>query len=161
MSPHDPEVVDAPEAMKRAVDLGNDHEEPHNAKLGPDGYFTGFFHKDYEGKFAQQRHHHKRRHHTRDNSMVQIKDHDNDSDDIPTSYEADGVHALPQDGQSDYDLVQTDSDITAPPKKDEKKDWGGYFQHQANQALDEQNKLSEDMEVMYTQEEEENSYEFV
>ena len=61
MSPHDPEVADAPEDMKRAGDLGNDHEELHNAKLGPDGYYTGFFHKDFEGKFAQQRHHHHRR----------------------------------------------------------------------------------------------------
>jgi hypothetical protein len=43
-SPHDPEVVYAPEDMKR---VGNDHEELHNAKLGPDGYFTGFFHKDH------------------------------------------------------------------------------------------------------------------
>ena len=107
LSPHDTEVVDAPEDMKR---VANDHEELHNAKLGPDGYFDGFFHKDFEGKFAQQRHHHKRNHY-RDNSMVQIKDHDNDSDDIPTSYEADGAHAFPQEGQSDYDLVQTDSDI--------------------------------------------------
>jgi len=43
-SPHDPEVVDAPEDMKR---VGNDHEDLHNAKLAPDGYFTGFYHQDY------------------------------------------------------------------------------------------------------------------
>jgi len=43
-SPHDPDVADAPEDMKR---VGNDHEELHNAKLGPEGYFDGFFHKDH------------------------------------------------------------------------------------------------------------------
>jgi hypothetical protein len=50
-SPHDPEVVDAPEDMKR---VGNDHEDLHNAKLAPEGYFTGFFHKDYEGNYVQR-----------------------------------------------------------------------------------------------------------
>ncbi len=43
-SPYDPDVVDAPEDMHR---VGNDHEELHNAKLSPDGYYDGFFHKDY------------------------------------------------------------------------------------------------------------------
>lgn len=122
-SPHDPEVVDAPEDMKR---VGNDHEELHNAKLSPDGYFNGFFHKDYEGNYAQQRHHRHRNAHYNDNSMVQIKDHDNDSDDIPTSYEADGAHAIPQEGQSDYDLVQTGAQI-ADNKPVEKKEWGAYL----------------------------------
>jgi len=51
-SPHDPDVVDAPEDMKRSGPLGNDHEELHNAKLSPDGYYNGFHHKDYEGKFV-------------------------------------------------------------------------------------------------------------
>lgn len=75
--------------------------------------------------------------------MVQIKDHENDDDDIPTSYEADGAHAHYQEGQSDYDLVQTDADIQEPSKKGEKKegDWKGYFNHKANEALDEQNKI--------------------
>lgn len=41
--------------------------------------------------------------------MIQIKDHDNDSDDIPYSYEADGARAIPREGQSDYDLIQTQS----------------------------------------------------
>ena len=41
---YDPEVVDAPEDMPR---VGNDHETLHNGKLSPDGYYTGFFHKDY------------------------------------------------------------------------------------------------------------------
>ena len=54
-SPHDPDVVDAPEDMKR---VGNDHEELHNAKLSPDGYYNGFFHKDFEGNYAQKRSHH-------------------------------------------------------------------------------------------------------
>jgi hypothetical protein len=43
-------VTDAPEDMKR---VGNDHEHLHNAKLSPDGYYNGFHHKDFEGKFAQ------------------------------------------------------------------------------------------------------------
>ena len=51
-SPHDPEVVDAPEDMKR---VANDHEELHNSKLSPDGYYTGFFHKDFEGNYSQKR----------------------------------------------------------------------------------------------------------
>ena len=50
-SPHDPEVVDAPEDMKR---VGNDHEALHNAKLSSDGYYDGFTHKDYEGKYAAE-----------------------------------------------------------------------------------------------------------
>lgn len=60
-SPHDPDVVDAPEDMKR---VGNDHEELHNAKLSPDGYYDGFFHKDFEGNYAQKKSTH---HHVRDN----------------------------------------------------------------------------------------------
>jgi len=35
--------------MKR---FGNDHHPLHNAKLNPDGYYTGFFHKDYQGLYA-------------------------------------------------------------------------------------------------------------
>ena len=95
--------------------------------------------------------------------MVQIKDHDNDDDDIPTSYEADGLHALPQENQSDYDLVQTKAEIRnkKESKVDEKKQWGDYLQHQANQALEEQSKINEDMELLYKQEEDANSYEFV
>jgi len=44
LSPHDPDVVDAPEDMPR---VGNDHQKLHNAKLSPDGYYNGWFHKDY------------------------------------------------------------------------------------------------------------------
>ena len=51
-SPHDPDVVDAPEDIKR---VENDHEELHNAKLSPDGYYNGFHHKDFEGNYAQRR----------------------------------------------------------------------------------------------------------
>lgn len=54
---YDPDVADAPEDIKR---VGNDHEELHNAKLSPDGYYDGFFHKDYQGNYAQ----HRKRHHT-------------------------------------------------------------------------------------------------
>ena len=41
---YDPDVADAPEDMPR---VANDHEELHNAKLSPEGYYDGFFHKDY------------------------------------------------------------------------------------------------------------------
>jgi len=49
VSPHDQEVVDAPEDIKR---VGNDHEALHNAKLSPNGYYNGFFHKDFQGNYA-------------------------------------------------------------------------------------------------------------
>ena len=54
---YDPDVVDAPEDLPR---VGNDHEALSNAKLSPNGYYDGFFHKDFEGNFAQRRsrHHH-------------------------------------------------------------------------------------------------------
>lgn len=80
LSPHDPDVVDAPEDMPR---VGNDHESLHNAKLSPNGYYTGFFHKDYQGNYAQ----HKNSkaippHSISADSFVQY-DHENDTDDIP------------------------------------------------------------------------------
>jgi len=50
--PHDDEVADAPEDIPR---VGNDHQALHNAKLSPDGYHNGFYHKDFEGKFAQKK----------------------------------------------------------------------------------------------------------
>lgn len=66
--------------MKR---VGNDHELLHNAKLSPDGYYNGFHHKDFEGKFAQKSNRNslaQRKHHGR--SMVQLSDHENDADDV-------------------------------------------------------------------------------
>lgn len=77
--------------------------------------------------------------------MIQIKDHDNDDDDIPYSYEADGARAVPKENQSDYDLVQTNSHIRF---KDEeiKPEWGAYMQHQANLVLEDQKKINDQME---------------
>ena len=49
---YDPDVVDAPEDLPR---VGNDHEALSNAKLSPTGYYDGFFHKDFEGKYVQMR----------------------------------------------------------------------------------------------------------
>ena len=49
LSPYDPDVVDAPEDMPR---VGNDHEALYNSHLSPEGYYTGFFHKDYQGNYA-------------------------------------------------------------------------------------------------------------
>jgi hypothetical protein len=80
-TPYDPEVVDAPEDLPR---VGNDHEALSNAKLSPEGYYNGFFHKDFEGNYAQkkrmaaaQRHHH---HHPQ-RQYVQF-DHNQDDDDF-------------------------------------------------------------------------------
>lgn len=91
--------------------------------------------------------------------MVQIKDHDNDSDDIPYSYEADGARALPREGQSDYDLVQTKDQIRM--KDGDYKDWSDYVQHQSNVVLEDQKKINDNMEQIYAQEEDQGSYEFV
>jgi len=137
--------------MKR---VGNDHEELHNAKISPDGYYTGFFHKDYEGNYVQKH----RRHHYRDNSMVQVSDHDNDSDDIPYSYEADGAKAMPNE-KSDFDLVQTDAKIRESDPNS--KEWGAYFNHKSNQVLTDIQQKNEEMERVYAQEEDEGSYEYV
>jgi hypothetical protein len=81
VSPHDSDVVDAPEDMKR---VGNDHEELHNAKLAPDGYYNGFHHKDYEGNYSQKKSHarHHKGHRLHRNTMVQIGDHEKDTDDM-------------------------------------------------------------------------------
>ena len=45
-------VADAPEDIKR-IEGKNDHEPLHNAKLSPTGYYTGWFHKDYQGLYGQ------------------------------------------------------------------------------------------------------------
>jgi hypothetical protein len=85
VQPYDAEVADAPEDMKR---VGNDHEELHNAKLAPDGYYTGFYHKDYKGNYAQVARFHNMGHkmsqrgrHAADKNMIQYRE--NDTDDIP------------------------------------------------------------------------------
>ena len=64
--------------------------------------------------------------------MVQVADHDNDSDDIPYSYEADGARAMPTE-KSDFDLVQTDANIRESGA--DSKEWGAYFNHKSNQVL--------------------------
>lgn len=51
VSPHDPDVADAPEDMTR---VGNDHTPLHNAKLSPVGYYNGWFHKDSFGNYVQK-----------------------------------------------------------------------------------------------------------
>lgn len=83
-SPFDPDVADAPEDIKR---LGNDHHPLSNAKLSPNGYYNGFFHKDFQGNYAQKssrtlskKHH---RNHPQRHMAVQLSDHDNDTDDFP------------------------------------------------------------------------------
>lgn len=99
VSPHDHEVVDAPEDMTPAGPSGNDHNEFHNAKLSPDGYFKGFFHQDAFGKFnhnseygmaQRQRHHQLRRvvptsyQTLMDDRSYVSYEHENDTDDLPS-----------------------------------------------------------------------------
>lgn len=57
--------------------------------------------------------------------MIQIQDHENDDDDIPYSYEADGAHAVPKDGQSDFDLLQTGASLKT--SDGDSKDWSAYL----------------------------------
>jgi hypothetical protein len=133
-SPYDPDVVDAPEDIKR---VGNDHTPLHNAKLAPKGYYTGFFHKDYKGMYAQK---HSRKH-RKDQELVQY-DHEFDTDDIP-------------DGQ-DPVLAQRGS---AAEKMQEQKEWEDYFQAAGRAAKEEQDAIN--MDNVYQQEEDEMSYEFV
>lgn len=114
-SPYDPDVADAPEDMKR---VGNDHESLHNAKLAPDGYFNGFFHKDFQGNYAQKKSHNMRRHHhhrlPQRQMAVQVGDHENDTDDIPQQIDEfvqvkdhkNDTEDVPED---DDDLVQLKS----------------------------------------------------
>jgi hypothetical protein len=107
-SPYDDTVADAPEDMPR---VGNDHEALHNAKLSPDGYYDGFFHKDYQGNYAQRHRHHKKHNKRRLNRgrFVQMKDHKMDTDDIVP--EADWVqHKFEHNNDTD-DVVVEFSDM--------------------------------------------------
>ena len=83
LSPYDPDVADAPEDLGR---VGNDHQPLSNAKLSPDGYYNGFYHKDYQGNYVQNR-----RvtvpHSISADAFVQVRDHQNDTDDIPEDLE--------------------------------------------------------------------------
>jgi hypothetical protein len=90
---YDPNVADAPEDMPRTGELNNEHEELHNAKLSPEGYYNGMFHTDAKGHYldykemAQKKHHKKsKRHHARKHPrFVQINnkfDHEHDTDDV-------------------------------------------------------------------------------
>lgn len=133
-SPYDPDVVDAPEDMKR---VGNDHEALHNAKLSPNGYYNGFHHKDFEGKYAQKRNLAQRRsghHHMRHHQNVQVSQHDNDTDDL-----VEDVDFLAYDHENDTDDIPADMDPALVQKK------GGFQDKLAKDAewnayIDEQNK---------------------
>ena len=81
-SPYDPDVDDAPEDLKR---VANDHEPLVNPKLSPTGYYNGFFHKDYQGNYAQhnvQRSH--KKHHKLAESTLVAFNHENDTEDVPS-----------------------------------------------------------------------------
>lgn len=111
-SPYDPDVADAPEDIKR---VDNDHEELHNAKLSPDGYYTGYFHKDFEGKYAQVKNKHHKKHHGNPKvgnnkaRFVQLNDHRKDTEDIVENEE--WVQASDHDNDSD-DVVEEFSDTS-------------------------------------------------
>lgn len=113
---YDPNVADAPEDMPR---VGNDHEEYHNAKLSPDGYYTAWFHKDHEGNYAQVKHHHKKnkRHHAKKHQkFVQINnqakfDHEHDTDDVVEEF-SDETKVQTADHEKDSDdVVEEFSDM--------------------------------------------------
>jgi len=112
-SPYDPDVADAPEDIKR---VDNDHEEYHNAKLSPDGYYTGWFHKDYQGNYAQKKHsrHHKTRHqkthHGKHPRYIQLKDHTKDTDDVVEDDFDFVQHRFDHENDSD-DVVEEFSDV--------------------------------------------------
>mmetsp|Transcript_38178 Transcript_38178/g.58236 ORF Transcript_38178/g.58236 Transcript_38178/m.58236 type:complete len:152 (+) Transcript_38178:181-636(+) len=141
VSPHDPEVVDAPEDMKR---VANDHESLHNAKLSPDGYYNGFHHKDFQGNYVQKaKKHHKKHHHHPRREYVQLGyDHENDTEDIPEGLEP--IH------------VQRGS---AQQKLDDANAWSRYFNNAAVQVHNQQNE--DEWDRMYAQEEDEKSFEYV
>lgn len=64
--------------------VGNDHEELHNSKLAPDGYYNGFHFKDYNGNYVQQQKkvmRQKKHHHHHPRQFVQYN-HSNDEDDF-------------------------------------------------------------------------------
>jgi hypothetical protein len=92
---YDPDVADAPEDLPR---VGNDHEALTNAKLSPTGYYTGFFHKDYQGNYVQKgrrtimkkQHHH---HHRPNKRYVQFN-HDQDADDFLSDKELRSVERM-------------------------------------------------------------------
>jgi len=112
---YDPNVVDAPEDMPR---VGNDHEELHNAKLSPDGYYTAWFHKDHEGNYAQAKHHKKsKRHHAKKHPKLiqtnnQISDHERDTDDVVEEFSDDTKVQTRFDHEMDSDdVVEEFSDM--------------------------------------------------
>ena len=141
---YDPDVVDAPEDLPR---VGNDHQELSNAKLSPDGYYNGFFHKDYQGNYAQQsrkalkaRKHH---HHHPHRQYVQF-DHDNDEEDYLYDNELRAVERM-ENGEEDdetnvqfnHELDTEDIDLNMPAPKmrggarqrmAEDAEWEAFFQ---------------------------------
>ena len=117
LSPYDPNVADAPEDIKR---VGNDHEELHNAKLSPDGYYDGFFHKDHEGNYAQRKHHHKKgkKHHAKKHArFLQLHNqgkfnHEHDTDDVVEEFSDDTNVQSHFDHEKDTDdVVEEFSDM--------------------------------------------------
>lgn len=138
-SPYDPEVGDAPEDLKR---VGNDHTPLVNPKLSPTGYYNGFFHKDYQGKYAQQRSSHHKKHHHHDHTHLLTDDHRNDTDDIV------------EDGRM-VQLTDHENDTEDMP--------AGLDPYQLMQVklVEDQKKSAQKWEDEYQKKEEEESFEFV
>jgi hypothetical protein len=116
--------------MKR---VGNDHEPLHNAKLSPSGYYNGFFHKDYQGKYAQMSRRSQQSH-------LQLNDHKNDTDDL-----VENESLVQFDHENDTDDIPENLDPFQ------------LLQTKASQN----SKSPQDWDQMYQDEEDEKSFEFL
>lgn len=142
-SPYDPDVADAPEDMPR---VGNDHEELHNAKLSPEGYYTGWFHKDYQGNYAQRKHKKSKKNHGRKHPrFIQINNeahfnHEHDTDDVVEEFSDDTNVQGRFDHEKDTDdVVEEFSDMV-----DEQQSRGSAVQKLSQ--ISNQEKLAEYMD---------------
>ena len=144
LTAHDPDVVDAPEDMPR---VGNTHQALHNAKLSPNGYYTGFFHKDYKGNYVQKRRLPKY------HEFIQLEDHLNDTDDVVTDLPIDSDLVMIHDHEVDTDDIPDGLDpSSAVLVRDQDGGWVNYMD-----AANVEVKKSQDNQKwneMYAQEEE-------
>lgn len=154
LSPYDPDVADAPEDIKR---VGNDHTPLHNAKLSPTGYYKGFFHKDYKGRYAQVGSQHRHRHHKKHHMNVQLRDHKKDTDDLVE----DEDFVQQKDHNKDTDDVVEDEDFVQVKGGQDAKAWKQYFKQQSSEQAASANEDKDAWDKMYAQEEDDESYEFV
>ena len=129
--------------------MGNDHEALSNAKLSPDGYYNGFFFKDYQGNYVQKarrslqakgrkHHHHHRPHRLNRGQYVQFN-HDQDEEDYLYDKELRAVETMNDDANvqfnHDQDTEDIDMDMPAPEMRGsarqrmaEDEQWNKFFQ---------------------------------